>query len=180
MKQVDPDAYHVFKVQGEALLFDRANGAVCEVNDVTYDLLSLLGTVDRNAAVDRLSAQYGDISEDAVEDALAQLLDRGFFREAKRHRASERVYMDLLYRHRWRRIQLMTAEACNLSCRYCYEWRNGAVQKEELMPWRTARGAVDFLWSRPKSWWTFRLGATHLKPESCGSLCRVPICVKYG
>jgi len=33
---------------------------------------------------------------------------------------------------------------------------------------------------RPQSWWKFRLGATLLRPEFSGSLCRVPICVKYG
>jgi hypothetical protein len=42
--------------------------------------------------------------------------------------------------------------------------------------------AVDFrgeVWSRPKSWWKFRLGATVLEPEPSGMLCRVHVNVKH-
>ncbi len=34
--------------------------------------------------------------------------------------------------------------------------------------------------SRPKSWYKFRLGATHLKPDFTNMLCRFPVLVKDG
>ncbi len=143
---IDPRSFHVFEFRDEKLLYDRATGAVCEVDDVTYELLRLIeSSVTLPDALARVVSQFEGVDAQVCTKVLADVRQRGFFRYLPVRDPISEKDLNELWRHKPRRIQLMMAESCNLACGYCYAWRNEANNKETLMSWPVARTAVDYL-----------------------------------
>jgi uncharacterized protein len=142
---VDPRSFHVFELEGSRLLFDRATGATMQLNDVAFESLRMIEQYGVESGLPRLLEQRPELEMDDLRQALGEMKSQGMFRFEPLDRAAQDAYLERLWMHQPRRIQMLMAQGCNLGCRYCYAWRNGSNQKHTLMPWEIARQAVDYL-----------------------------------
>lgn len=143
--EIDPRSFHVFELQGDRVLFDRATGTTSELSPIAFEVLHIIrkgATVAEATAT--VARQYEGIDPEDLVAALAELKAAGFFRFTPVKPATDEE-LSYLWQHKPRRLQLLMAEGCNLGCRYCYQWRNGTNQKGTLMPWNVAQAAVDYL-----------------------------------
>ena len=142
---IDARSFHVFQYQGDRLLFDRATGTTCDLNELAFDLLSQIRQGESiEQSIQETLTKHEGTDKGALRQALIDLQARGFFRFTSVQDATEKE-LESLWRHKPRRIQLLMAEGCNLGCRYCYQWRNGTNQRHTLMPWPIARDSVNHL-----------------------------------
>lgn len=143
--EIDRRSFHVFEMHGDRLLFDRATGTTCELNDLAFEALkSLREGNSLSSTLSALGNRYGELDLQDVRATLGELKRHGFF-QFEPVKPAEDAAFESLWNHRPRRLQLLMAEGCNLGCRYCYQWRNGTNQKRTLMPWSIARNSVDYL-----------------------------------
>jgi uncharacterized protein len=141
------DSYHIFQYRGDYMLFDIGMGVVCEINEFTFALLAALknstGNIDQ--ALDKLDQQGFSCEKEVCVKVLEELKHNGFFQPLKTWIEVGDNMFEPYWDHNPRRLQLMTAESCNLKCGYCYAWRNDMMDKRTLMSWSVAKSAVDDL-----------------------------------
>jgi len=141
------DSYHLFQYRGDYMLFDIGAGVVCGVNEFTFELLTAIkesaGSIDQT--LDKLYQQGFFCEKDECVKVLEELKHNGFFQPPKAWAEVGDNLFEPYWNHSPRRLQLMTAESCNLKCGYCYAWRNDMMDKQTLMSWSIAKSAVDYL-----------------------------------
>lgn len=146
---IDPRSFHVFEFEGRRLLFDRATGTTLELNEVAFDSLRLIEQSGVQEAMTTIELLHPGVAADDIREALSAMKANGMFRFEPLDLTQQDNYLQTLWRHHPRRIQMLMAQGCNLGCRYCYAWRNGSNQNHTLMPWNIARQAVDYLVCAP-------------------------------
>jgi uncharacterized protein len=141
-----PNSFHVFEFRGEYILFDRGSGLVCEINEFTFDLFHLVEQgKNQDEILTFLETKHGECDVEVCIEVITTMKDRGFFKPVTQWASVENFSFESYWRHHPRRIQLMTAQCCNLKCGYCYAWRNDANDPGTYMSWETAKQGVDFL-----------------------------------
>jgi uncharacterized protein len=146
--EIDPRSFHVFSTEGLKFLFDRATGSLSELTDFVW---SLFASIEQGVPVYQAVAAHAaqaQTTEAEIWSVLEKLRARGFFRFSQVNLADQEFMIRKLWFHKPRRLQLLMAQGCNLGCRYCYAWRNGSNQLSTLMPWSTAKQAIDYLVKR--------------------------------
>src|SRR4030095_10463613 len=143
---IDSRSFHAFVFQGDKLVHDRATGTTLAVDDASFFKLQRIEQgASLSEAAGALSPDETECEENAFVSAVTALQNSGFFQYEPVDHAEQEQLLQLLWRHKPRRVQLLMAQGCNLGCRYCYAWRNGSNQKGVLMDWKVAKQAVDFL-----------------------------------
>ena len=78
--EIDPRSFHVFEYRGSKLLFDRATGSSCALNDTAYEILQLCKEHPYDKAIGLFSQEHDGVDAKAIEGLLRDLKARGFFR----------------------------------------------------------------------------------------------------
>jgi uncharacterized protein len=144
---LSPDSYHVFKYKDENLLFDVGTTMVCEINEFTYRFLELAQIHSKEDTFRILEEEDSSIDSGALEEVLQQFKDKGMFSAPCVTEAQEER-LEILWRHKPRRLQLFMAQQCNLKCKYCYGENNESNQRQKLMTFEVAKQSVDYLIKR--------------------------------
>jgi len=142
-----PSSYHLFKYQGENLLFDLGTTILCEVDDLTFKALELSKLYPWEKVISLLLEEFPEADLSALEKGLQQLNDLGLF-TGLQSSSDQRKTLTVLWNHKPRRLQLFMAQQCNLRCKYCYGENNESNQQQKLMTFEVAKQAVDYLIKR--------------------------------
>lgn len=143
----DPGTYHLFECRGDKLLFDLRTGVLLELNDFAYDFLSLCREhADIGALQQAFAKRYPGLPFRKAWKAVEDLSAQGLFRQPRRFTTREmEKYIQTLWRHHPRRLQLVIAQHCNLRCTYCYMEQNESNERHVFMTEEKAFEAVDHL-----------------------------------
>lgn len=142
---IDPRAAHVIDSQEETLLYLPGLGRVETIDRPSGEVLRWMTRAGQNEVQAWLDSQ------DELGDGLRKLLsmrEGGQLTFTPIDREGHAAFQRSLLRHKPRRLQLLMAQMCNLRCVYCYEEKNGSNARGELMPWETAKQAIDYLFHR--------------------------------
>ena len=122
----DPTTYHLFEYRGDRLLFDIKTGLLVELNNFAYDFLVFCRKYhDVSKLRDAFEKKYPSVSLDDALKAIDVLRNQGLFGFPRAFTTEERdKYIEQLWNHHPRRLQLVVAQHCNLKCIYCYMENN--------------------------------------------------------
>jgi len=146
--RLDARSFHLFERDGVRYLYDVSSGRLAEVNELLSRLLELCAEHPWEEVEAVLAREWPGWDAAEARAAVDELCSQGFFRYEPVDVAQQRGFLDVLWRHRPRRIQLLMAQMCNLKCLYCYEEHNGSNARKRLMSFEMAKEAVDYLVER--------------------------------
>ncbi len=138
---------HLFKQNGQNLALDVNSGALLSLDDLSYDILSVLdGDFSALPDKNRLSGHSEEDMASAFEE-LKLLKENGTLFAGDE-------YIDLekfnLKDAPIKAMCLHIAHDCNLKCEYCFADGGEYHQIREKMPFEVAKKAIDFLISSSK------------------------------
>ena len=132
---------HAFEYRGTYLVLDVESGAVHEVDKPSFDVISAL---ERGNAIDALP--YSRSLIDEILGEINELREQGVF-----DRPAPKVSFTDVSEVPVKSMCLNIAHDCNLRCAYCFaetgEFHGGRM----LMPFETAKAALDMLIRRSGS-----------------------------
>ena len=125
---------------------DARHGGACRpwAEELLQGLMA--GGLLRRQRTEDQKAEDGKVEDGKAEDGKAEdgkVEDKKV--EDKKVDAIRERYIEGLWRHHPRRIQLFVAQACNMACVYCYASHNGSNDRNALMTFERARQAVDYM-----------------------------------
>lgn len=129
---------HAFEYRGTYLVLDVESGAVHEVDKPSFDVIN---AIERGNAADALPYSSSLIAE--IMEEIEELRSEGLFdTPAPEPPVSDAAYSPI------KSMCLNVAHDCNLRCAYCFaetgEFHGGRM----LMPFETAKAALDMLIKR--------------------------------
>lgn len=142
---IDPSSYRAFHARGRDYFFDLATGTLAEINSFTRDLLDWCGQGDWESVEQRVRTTYGSWDATGAAGVVAELRAAGYLQHTGFNVPQQREFIDALWAHNPRRLQLLVAQMCNLKCLYCYEEHNGSNARRRLMTFEVAAASVDYL-----------------------------------
>ncbi len=136
---------HIFKQNGYNIVFDVESGAVHSVDDLTYDVLTKEKTFLRSDAVETLSVSFPNYPKDEISEVVSEL--RSLYSEGLLY-SEEFVpegFIDENADLPVKALCLNVAHDCNLRCSYCFASTGDFGEGRKLMPFETAKAAIDFV-----------------------------------
>ena len=140
---------HLFKNNGYNILLDVCSGSVHVVDDLVFDLVSLLDEkrdTERNEGVAKLLTLHPEETDAGIReawDAVDELIRTGrLFAEDK--------YRDAVIDFKKRKtvvkaLCLNVSHDCNLACKYCFAGQGEYHGDRALMSPEVGKAALDFL-----------------------------------
>ena len=136
---------HQYKMGGYNIVIDVNSGAIHRVDDLTYDLLAMYETSDKDAIFEELSKKYPDQASD-LEEAWQEISDLIASEDLFSKDNYEPYITDFAKRPTVvKALCLHIAHDCNLACRYCFAEEGEYHGKRELMSYEVGKKALDFL-----------------------------------
>lgn len=147
---------HQYKNNGYNIILDVNSGSIHVVDDIVYDVISMLDEKDENrygkenferiAAVILPKYKTEQISEQDLKEVFADIQEL----EENGTLFSEDVYRDGVIDFKKRQtvvkaLCLHIAHDCNLACRYCFAGEGEYKGDRSLMSFEVGKKALDFL-----------------------------------
>ena len=141
---------HAYKLNGYNIVLDVHSGSVHLVDEVAFDLITLLDQgLEQEAAVDRVLALHGhkaDVDRQEILDCLAdveELKARGKLFSPDRFAG---MATQMKNRHsEIKALCLHVAHTCNLNCNYCFASQGKYQGERALMSFEVGKRSLDFL-----------------------------------
>ncbi len=136
---------HQYRLNGYNILLDVNSGGVHVVDDVTYDLVSLLqpplAAECPNELFDALCDRYtAEEIKEAYADIYALYQDEILFSED-----DYQQFADMMVTSPVKAMCLHVAHDCNLRCSYCFASTGDFGVGRKLLDLQTGKQAIDFL-----------------------------------
>ena len=136
---------HQYKMGGYNIVIDVNSGAIHVVDDLTYDMIEMYESSDKNAIFAALEEKYpsqtGDLEEawQEIQDLIASedLFSKDNYEPYITDFANRPTVVKALCLH--------IAHDCNLACKYCFAEEGEYHGKRELMSFEVGKKALDFL-----------------------------------
>ncbi|MBQ7713941.1 MAG: thioether cross-link-forming SCIFF peptide maturase, partial [Oscillospiraceae bacterium] len=138
---------HQYKLNNFNIVLDVCSGSIHAVDELTYDMIALFETCDRDAVLAAVRVKHPDTPDselDEVYDALLSLKDAGklfapdtFAPMAGRLKAKSAGVVKALCLH--------VAHTCNLNCAYCFASQGKYHGERAVMSLDVGKRALDFL-----------------------------------
>ena len=136
---------HQYKMGGYNIVIDVNSGAIHVVDDLTYDMIEMYESSDKNAIFVALEEKYpsqaGDLEEawQEIQDLIASedLFSKDNYEPYITDFANRPTVVKALCLH--------IAHDCNLACKYCFAEEGEYHGKRELMSFEVGKKALDFL-----------------------------------
>lgn len=136
---------HQYKMGGYNIVIDVNSGAIHVVDDLTYDMIAMYETMDKDAIFADLAKKYpgqsGEIAEawDEIQQLIASedLFSKDNYEPYIADFAKRPTVVKALCLH--------IAHDCNLACQYCFAEEGEYHGKRELMSYEVGKKALDFL-----------------------------------
>ncbi len=136
---------HIFKQNGYNIVLDVESGAVHSVDDLTYNILEYEKLFLEDDAVNKLSEKIQNADKNEVAEIvseLKELYDDGILYSEEFVPTSYINENDDLP---VKALCLNIAHDCNLRCSYCFASTGDFGEGRKLMPFETAKAAIDFV-----------------------------------
>ena len=134
---------------GYNIVLDVFSGSVHVVDDVAYDIISMIKTASEDEIVRAMTEKYKE-REDVTEDEIRECI--GDIQELKKSGQlfSEDAYAEIAKNYRRnnfnvKAICLHVAHTCNLNCSYCFAAQGKYHGERAVMSLETGKRAIDFL-----------------------------------
>lgn len=141
--------FHVFRYQGDRLLYDLATGSLLAVSEPA---MRVLAELESERPLEDFVAGLAPTELEAIGKALeevVQLHEAGLLRvEPDATPVDRERTIRGLENHHPRKMMLMVQTNCNLACSYCYEVQNGFHATGKRMDLETGKRSVEFLIQR--------------------------------
>ncbi|MDD6195067.1 MAG: thioether cross-link-forming SCIFF peptide maturase [Lachnospiraceae bacterium] len=136
---------HQYKMGGYNIVIDVNSGAIHLVDDLTYDMIAMYESSDKDAIFSALEQKYPgkarEISEawQEIQDLIASedLFSKDNYEPYITDFANRPTVVKALCLH--------IAHDCNLACKYCFAEEGEYHGKRELMSFEVGKKALDFL-----------------------------------
>lgn len=136
---------HQYKLNGYNIVLDVFSGSVHVVDDVAYDMISMVMSNDKEKIFSDLLSRYKVSREDLEEcyDDIEELINSkklftdDAFKEIAKNYRRENINIKALCLH--------VAHVCNLSCSYCFASQGKYHGERAIMSLETAKRSIDFL-----------------------------------
>ncbi len=140
---------HQYKMCGYNIVLDVFSGSVHVVDDVAYDIISMIKTASEDEIVRAMTEKYKD-REDVTEDEIRECIGDIQELEKSGQLFSEDAYAEIAKNYRRnnfnvKAICLHVAHTCNLNCSYCFAAQGKYHGERAVMSLETGKRAIDFL-----------------------------------
>ena len=143
---------HQYKNNGYNIVLDVNSGAVHMVDELCYDVITVLNEYQQDLAdadlilshvLDKLSSKY---DQEALTEAVQEIMEvtaqgRLFTKDVYRDYIGEVVKRKTVVKA----LCLHIAHDCNLACKYCFAEEGEYHGRRALMSLETGKKAIDFL-----------------------------------
>ena len=140
---------HQYKMCGYNIVLDVFSGSVHVVDDVAYDIISMIKTASEDEIVRTMTEKYG-MREDVTEDEIRECIGDIHELEKSGQLFTEDAYEEIARNYRRnnfnvKAICLHVAHTCNLNCSYCFAAQGKYHGERAVMSLETGKRAIDFL-----------------------------------
>ena len=140
---------HQYKMCGYNIVLDVFSGSVHVVDDVAYDIISMIKTASEDEIVRAMTEKYKereDVTEDEIRECIGDIQEL----EKSGQLFSEDAYAEIAKNYRRnnfnvKAICLHVAHTCNLNCSYCFAAQGKYHGERAVMSLETGKRAIDFL-----------------------------------
>ena len=129
-------------------MLDVNSGCVHVVDELTYDIVALYQTTDKEDITKQMLSKYekDSVTQQEIEEVIKEIEE---LKEAG-NLFSEDIYKDYIFDVKKRQtvvkaLCLHIAHDCNLKCRYCFAEEGEYKGHRELMSYEVGKKAFDFL-----------------------------------
>lgn len=134
---------------GYNIVLDVFSGSVHVVDDVAYDIISMIKTASEDEIVRALTEKY-KAREDVTEDEIRECIGDIHELEKSGQLFTEDAYAEIAKNYRRnnfnvKAICLHVAHTCNLNCSYCFAAQGKYHGERAVMSLETGKRAIDFL-----------------------------------
>lgn len=134
---------------GYNIVLDVFSGSVHVVDDVAYDIISMIKTASEDEIVRAMTEKY-KAREDVTEDEIRECIGDIHELEKSGQLFSEDAYAEIAKNYRRnnfnvKAICLHVAHTCNLNCSYCFAAQGKYHGERAVMSLETGKRAIDFL-----------------------------------
>ena len=136
---------HQYKMGGYNIVIDVNSGAIHLVDDLTYDMIAMYESSDKETIFSALAEKYPDKAQD-VPEAWQEIQDLIAGEDLFSKDNYEPYITDFANRPTVvKALCLHIAHDCNLACKYCFAEEGEYHGKRELMSLEVGKKALDFL-----------------------------------
>lgn len=140
---------HQYKMCGYNIVLDVFSGSVHVVDDVAYDIISMIKTASEDEIVCAMTEKY-KAREDVTEDEIRECIGDIHELEKSGQLFTEDAYAEIAKNYRRnnfnvKAICLHVAHTCNLNCSYCFAAQGKYHGERAVMSLETGKRAIDFL-----------------------------------
>ena len=136
---------HQYKMGGYNIVIDVNSGAIHLVDDLTYDMIAMYESSDKDAIFSALEQKYPDKVRD-ISDAWQEIQELIAGEDLFSKDNYEPYITDFANRPTVvKALCLHIAHDCNLACKYCFAEEGEYHGKRELMSFEVGKKALDFL-----------------------------------
>lgn len=140
---------HQYKMCGYNIVLDVFSGSVHVVDDVAYDIISMIKTASEDEIVRAMTEKY-KAREDVTEDEIRECIGDIHELEKSGQLFTEDAYAEIAKNYRRnnfnvKAICLHVAHTCNLNCSYCFAAQGKYHGERAVMSLETGKRAIDFL-----------------------------------
>ena len=135
----DSFSVHKFQINGKKIMCDVNTCCVCEIDEVTSDILEMIENHHSGSEIEKIYQKYG---KDAVKKALKEL------DELRNHgvlSSSDTNQFDQPTHPFTTALCMNISHTCDLNCHYCYADGGSYYRKDTMMDKNTAEKSIDFL-----------------------------------
>lgn len=136
---------HQYKMGGYNIVIDVNSGAIHVVDDMTYDMIEMYESSDKDSIFAEMAKRYPDQTDEIAEawDEIAELIaaEELFTKDSYEPYITDFAKRPTVVKA----LCLHIAHDCNLACQYCFAEEGEYHGKRELMSYEVGRKALDFL-----------------------------------
>jgi len=136
---------HQYKMGGYNIVIDVNSGAIHVVDDMTYDMIEMYESSDKDSIFAEMAKRYPDHKDEIAEvwDEIAELIaaEELFTKDSYEPYITDFAKRPTVVKA----LCLHIAHDCNLACQYCFAEEGEYHGKRELMSYEVGRKALDFL-----------------------------------
>ena len=130
---------HKFEINKRIILYDVNTCCVCEIDEITSDIIDAIISDDKDFEIKKIIQKYGLDDVIKVSDELNNLINKGVISTSDNNLFDQPIspYISNLC--------LNISHNCDLDCKYCYAEGGSYYQKRTQMDIKTAENSIDFL-----------------------------------
>ena len=138
---------HQYKLNGHNIVLDTFSGAIHSVDDVAYDVISMMNrNTDEQTIINELSAKYA-IDKQEIIDCLADVNE--LKAQGKLFTSDTFSPIATAFKQKSgnviKALCLHVAHTCNLNCSYCFASQGKYHGDRAIMSFDVGKRALDFL-----------------------------------